>query len=253
MKLLPSLFILLGSIAGSQAAVLVSGFSTNTNGALVGQNAPQGQTWTQLGATATNPLTLTNGTLALNNTGQDAYISLGTSTTNGTVYFGYNLTVTTPRTGDTISTFSANTTGLGGGGRFLVQANGGGYVLGGAVGTTPTYGTTVLNTNTEYRIVFAYSVAPGGSNDSLSIYVNPTNLINQGANTPYLTLTNLTGLTSVDYFQLIQNVSSSAPNSTVNGLSVATTFSEAAVPEPATGGAVLCGLGATLIFRRRRI
>lgn len=256
MKLLPSLFILLGTLASSHAAVLVSGFTTS--GTLNGQTNPgsAGGTWTQIGATATNPLTVTSGTLGINPSGQGLAIQLLPSgTASGDFYYGITLNLSAAQAGNTFLSFSANNTAApGGGGRLSAAASGGGYVLGGTVGTgAATNGSTVLNFNTEYRVVFHYSLVAGSGNDSVSIYVNPTNTSNEGANTPYLTLGPSSGLTSLQYFEITQTSAANGPTGGISDFVVSTTFTEAAVPEPATMALVACGLGASLIFRRRRI
>lgn len=252
MKLLPALaFTLLGTLVPASATVLVSGFTTS--GTLNGQTNPgsAGGTWTQIGAGSTNPLTVTSGTLAINPSGQGLAIQLlSEGVGSGDFYYGVTLNLSAAQSGNMFLSFAANNTAApGGGGRLYAQASGEGYVLGGSVGSSSSYGSTVLSLNTEYRIVFHYNLNSGSGNDNVYIYVNPTNTTNEGLNTPYLTLGPASGLTSLQYFQITQTSAGNGPTGGISNLIVSTTFSEAAVPEPAAWMTFAAGVG-FLLFRR---
>jgi len=51
-----------------------------------------------------------------------------------------------------------------------------------------TWGASVLSLSTDYRVVIAQNFIAGTLNDTFNVYVNPTDLVNEGANTAYLTM-----------------------------------------------------------------
>jgi phosphatidylinositol-3-phosphatase len=163
-------------------------FSTFNSGNLVGQ-----QSWTQLGATATLPLQVTGGKVAVPGgqtvDNQDAYKNF--SLTNETVFYGLTLTVTNAVTNASPSYFVALYTSNNAAGfanyRLTVKAGDTGrsnFVIGvrvtGQAGDPYTFGASTLSTGTQYRVIVQASSA--GTN--VIAYVNPTSA-NQGAQTEY--------------------------------------------------------------------
>ncbi len=167
-----------------------SGF---TNGNLIGQNG-----WTQTGAATNVPLTVSGGTAVLPSgaTGQDGWNPLSSlvATTNAGDYLlstiVFTLTNAANATGDyffhlssptnTVSNFFQ---------RLYSRSNTTGFQLGvGAQSAPGAYGTTVLNLNTQYTAVIKWDFLAGASNDVMTLYINPTNLIITN-NTPYSSTT----------------------------------------------------------------
>ena len=161
-------------------------FSTFASGNLVGQHS-----WAQALASSTLPLQVSGGKVAVpagqTTDNQDAYKNF--TQTNGTVFYGITLTVTNAATTASPSFFTALYTGTNAAGfanyRLTAKASGSAnFVLGvrvtGQTGDPYTFGTTVLSTGTQYRVIVQ---APSGGTDAIA-YVNPTSS-NLGAQTQY--------------------------------------------------------------------
>ena len=174
-----------GWMGMAQAGVLIDqNFATFNSGDLVGQ-----QGWTQSGA-ATPNLTIANSVLVFANAGQDAGVAF-TSANSGSLYLGFKMRVTSSQTGDYFASFNATASGTTYSGRLSIKkgATTSKFVLGllmGATGATTSYGTTELDTNTDYVVIFKYNFVSGALNDTGLIYVNPSNSATENANTPYL-------------------------------------------------------------------
>lgn len=251
MKTIASLGILLLTLASSHGAVLVSGFGT-TNGNLVGASSPQGGTWAEVPTSYTGPnLVLTNGVLAIDNSnGQDASIGFA-NYTSGSLYYAVTLTVTDANAGQFIAGFATDGAAGTNAGRLFVQESGAGFILGTSRLTTGVYGSTVLSLNTAYRVVIRYDL---GVSPQARIYVNPTDLSNEGANSIYVQTTGSgAGLSSIAAFAFFQNASA-GPDAFLSNLNVATTFAEAAaVPEPSSLALAAIGAFGLAMLRRRQV
>ena len=145
-----------------------------------------------------------------------------------------------------------------------MQATTGGYLLGWAEtsgGAAATYGSTVLNFGTDYRVVVAYHDVAGAANDTGALYVNPfTDPVHEAGNTPYITkswTSTSAENETIASLNLRQGTATSAAGLSVDDLNASLSFEDVAtftpVPEPTTlsliGG---FGLLALLVIRRRK-
>jgi hypothetical protein len=246
--------------ASLQATVLFSDdFNSYTAGNLVGQGP-----WAQTGASTTSPIQVSGGTASvvgpLAASGQDIYAPLPGGTfalaDGNSFYMGLDIKVTSVAnaTGDYFVHWS-NTVGNTSvfPDRLYVKNSGTQFVLGwaGSSGTGTTFGSTLLDYGTGYRVALEYSAVAGTVNDQGAIYVNGVS---------YLGLTTMT--TGAEAAGPPENIAevclrqgSSGPILTVDNLNAATTLAEVttftAIPEPTT--AVLSGLAllALAVLRRR--
>lgn len=237
-------------------------FNSYTNGNLAGtsQDAVGQGTWKQTSTSATSPVQINNGAVTLGTSGQDIYSPLTTpiSLTDGTsFYIGLDVSVTSAQAGGDY--FLHWSTPAGTTGTFIerlyIKSSGSGFVFGydGSSGGTVNYSSSVLNFNTDYRLVLSYTAVAGTVNDTFALYLNPTDGV-EGDNTAYMTSGYVgTGAeaNTVSAINFRQGSAGSAPALTADNLVVATTFGEAAaVPEPAV--ASLCGLAALGFYLRFR-
>lgn len=265
--------VALGVNGGSvnAATYLSEDFSTYTDGNLVGQNG-----WTQVGASVTAPIQVLGGEVvvpaAVLADNQDAYHnnSGGSIPTPGvgttSIYVGLKMSVqTAPTVGfpPNPSYFAALYNGDNAGGfaneRLFASASGSGYVLSakvtGQAGAPFATGTNVLDFDTVYNIIVRANMVAGAGNDTLQVYVNPTQA-DVNLETPYLTAvigtgTDPTGIGSFVFSQF-GNATTLAAGVTVNSVVMADSFAEAAmVPEPSSF--LLAGAaGLALLYWRRR-
>jgi hypothetical protein len=209
---------------------------TYVNGALAGQDG-----WAAHSGAGTNPQTVANaattGTVSLTTSGEDDNHTYN-AITSGSIWLAADFTVTAAQaTGDyfihlgdgTASIFNA---------RIYAKSSGAGYVM--AMGTgagTPTYGSTVLNFGTEYKLLARYDIVPGTTNDTGALFINPTDPLGTG-DTPYVAAS-LVGIDAVKMAAVYmrQGSAGSAATVTVDNITVS-------VPEPATMAlAAIGGLG----------
>jgi PEP-CTERM motif len=236
----------------------------------LGQDALGQGTWQQTSTSTATPVqvinTATDGEISLGTSGQDVYSALTTpiaSLTDGqSVYFGLDIDVSSAQAaGDYFLHF---TTPLGTTsaffGRTFIQSSGSGFVLGWlgtSGGSAATYGTTVLNFGTDYRIVMVFNYSDGTTaNANGQIYVDPTSAT-QGGNTSYVDApwgTTTAVPTAVSAVNFRQGSAASAAALTVDNLVVSTDFASAAavVPEPSTIALSLFGALVGLAAWRRK-
>jgi PEP-CTERM motif len=251
---------------GSQATVsFYDDFNSYANGNLAGtaQDALGQGTWRQTSTANATPVQVNNGTVVLGTSGQDVYAPLTSpiSITDGsTFYIGATVDLTAAQaTGDYFLHFTPT---VGNSSifpeRLYAKSSGAGFVFGydGASGGTVNYSSTVLNLNTSYRIVLAYTGVNGTLNDTFALYVNPTDTSVEGNNSAYLTSGYVgTGAesTTVAAINLRQGSAANAPSVILDNLTVATLFSDAApVPEPSTIAFFVMGGFASLVALRRK-
>lgn len=245
----------LGALPANAAITLLysTGFNVPTyaDGGLIGQDG-----WVITGSSVINPIlvanTATDGNVSLATTGQDVSHPLGSSGSGGSTFL----------VKATINLSAVQTAGdyfihLGDGGgsnfvgRVYAKSATGGFVLAYVTssGTPPagSYGTTVLSINTAYNILFRYDYVAGATNDTGSLWVNPTTSDGSG-DTPYVGLTILGAdpTVALSSINLRQGNATSAPTLTVDNISVSGDL----IPEPAAS--LLGVLGFLTMFRRRR-
>lgn len=266
----------------AHATILINdSFSTYNNGNLIG--APNaGDGWIQTGAKATLPLQVTGGKVVLptvqTGDNQDAFKTFGSVTTppaigSKSVFVGAVMKVNSaPAIGGAITSpsyFLALDNAADGSGfdnervaaidnsshvpnTYLLEAR-----VTGQAGSPFVAGTTPLLYGTTYNVVIEANLTALGTDESIKLYVNPTNN-NQGAQSPYLVSpisagTPLTGIGGLIISQF-QSASTGNSGAEILGLRAATTFAEAAnvaVPEPSS--IVLAGAASMLfLFARRR-
>jgi trimeric autotransporter adhesin len=258
-KSLITLFTLVTAAASLQAAQLFfDNFDSYSSGALVGQGP-----WLQTGTISSNPLQVNGGRVHMT-TGQDANASFGAYplADNTTFYYAatINLTAATAA-GDYflhVGTVPADSFNFYG--RIYAKSSGTGFLMGyvenSPSANLPTYGTTELAFNRDYRVVVAYNVVPGPLNDTAAVYVDPTDPLVQANNTAYLTDTFWGGNAETNYFGTInlrQGGSTTAPTLDIDNVSVGTTFADVAVvPEPSSIALTGLGLVALSLIRRRK-
>jgi hypothetical protein len=256
---------LLVATVSLRATPLFSDSFTYPDGNLVGQGS-----WLQNGTSAATPVQALTGRAMLGSSGQDVNAALSSpfSLVDGTsFYIGATINLSAAQAaGDYFLHWSPATSSTIFLSRVEARSSGTGFQLGyletSGTGGSLTWGTTVLNFNQDYRMVLAYNVVAGPVNDTADLYVNPTDRIVQGNNTPYLsdTWNSVTAETAtLGAINLRQGTAANAPTLSIDELGVTTTFAEAAtftpapIPEPASlsllGG---FGLLAWYISRRRR-
>jgi trimeric autotransporter adhesin len=225
-----------------QATALFSDSFTYPDGNLVGQGP-----WLQNGTSATTPIQVLGGKAMIGTSGQDVNAALSSpfSLVDGSsFYIGATINLSAAQaTGDYFLHWSPATSSTIFISRVEARSSGAGFQLGyvetSGTGASLTWGTQVLNFNQDYRMVLSYNVVAGGVNDTADLYVNPTDNLVQGNNTPYLhdTWDSATAETvTLGAVNLRQGTAANAPTLSLDNLDVTTTFTEAAtftsVPEP---------------------
>ena len=256
---------LLIATLGVQATPLFSDdFNTYNPGNLVGQG-----TWAQTGASATTPIQVSGGKAVLGTSGQDAYSPLPggpiTLADGENFYIGLTLNVATAQAGGDYFLHWSPTVGNTSTfiDRLFVKSTTGGYLLGwmetSGTGVVPSYGSTVLNFATDYRVVVAYHDVAGALNDTGSVYVNPfTDLNVELNNTPYVTK-NWTSPTAetetIAALNFRQGSAGSAAGVGIDNLNASKLFSDVStytpIPEPASLS-LLGGFGLLAWWSTRR-
>ena len=267
---------LMVATVGVQATPLFSDdFNSYSTGNLAGltQDAVGQGPWRQTGTAAATPIQVNNisgnNVAALGTSGQDIYAGLPggpiTLADGDNFYIGLTLNVSAAQaTGDYFLHFSSplGTTSFFND-RLFVKSTTGGYLLGWVEtsgGAVASYGTSVLNFNTAYRVIVAYHDVAGTLNDTGAVYVDSADSTENIANayvTKSWTSTTAENET-IAALNFRQGSAANAATLTVDDLNASTTFSDvttftAVVPEP-TSLSLLGGFGilAWYISRRRK-
>lgn len=241
----------------AQTLVFSNNFSSGyVDGNLVGQNG-----WSQTGTTATAAQTVSGGFAVLPSgaTGQDTWNAFS-STVDTTVIGNYLLTTinfsitnAANTTGDYFFHLSSptNTTSNFYQRLFSRSATGGFQlgISGASAATSAAWGTNVLSLNTTYKAVVKWDFVTGGTNDVLSLYVNPTDPII--ANNPVYASTNwiVAEPTTLTAANLRIGSASSTPGVLVSSIDVQV------IPEPSSQLLLalgLAGLAGMRAMRRRQ-
>ncbi len=259
----------LASVAGPLVAqTIVDDFSTA--GALVGSTPDAGNgTWTQIGASASTPLAVSGGVLALAAaSGQSAQLNFAAGNlSTGTIYAGITFTVapgSISSVSATASTFFGFRSGTAASGNYEVGAglfrpNGTAQAAGALPTTTSQFqvgfgpGASLANggtrwgetgtTGTSYRLVIGWNL----DTDSARLWINPTSELSAFAEIG-------SGLTGEARGIFVRQGAATSGQINLSNLQVSTDFATAsAIPEPSTY-ATAAGLAALGLawFRRRR-
>ncbi len=233
------------------SANFASGYS---NGNLVSQNG-----WTQTGTSTTNPIQVASGRAVLGTSGQDAYAafsSAAAATAGTTLYYAATVRLTAAQaTGDYflhVSDPAGTTSNFYG--RVFAKSSSTGFLLGlSANTTTASYGTTVLNFDTDYQVVVAWDFLTGAPNDALALYVDP-NSTNRASLTSYASAA-FSGAAvepaQVAAINLRQGTASNAPSVRIASLAAGSTLADVGVV-PAPGALALLGVAGLVSGARRR-
>ena len=230
----------------TQRSVLWSDSFEYTAGSLLTANG-----WTAHNGTGTNAITVSAGALSYLNyapsgvgnkvtlatTGEDVNHSF-TSTNSGILYAAFMINLTSAQTaGDYFAHFLQSNTTFGG--KIFAKSSGTGYQLGvtkaANAGENVVYANTVLNFGTTCLVVLKYEFVTGTTNDLVSLFINPV-VGSPEPSTPSATASDITGtdLTSAVGFALRQGNASQAPALALDGIRVATTWSEAVLYQSGT-------------------
>jgi len=249
-------------VSASQAQTLldVNFASGYTDGNLVGPLNTAANTigqggWAQTSTFAAgNPITISSGKaiLASGSTGQDAwkaFDSAATMTAGTSLLSKINFSVTSATSGGDYFFHLGSPAGSTSNfyQRLFAKSTTGGFLLGiGTASSTGTYGTSLLSLNTAYNVVIAWNSITGSLNDTLNVYVNPTNptLANNSAYTS--TTWTVAEPSTLDAANLRIGGSGTTPGVQVNTINVAI------VPEPSSGALLVLGGVALVAVRSLR-
>lgn len=202
----------------------------NINGNPI-QAASSGLTYTGFGGSGVG------NAAYLTTTGQDVNKELKTLVNSGSLYAAFLINVSAAQTaGDYFYHFGvtpSNTSSFFG--RVFVKNNDANTILVGLsiASTTASYSNVSLAKNQTHLVIVKYTFIAGSNNDRVDLYVNPSDLATE-PNTPFLSVTATTSEASttsgLGTAALRQGASSSAPTLAVDGIRVATTWSNAITP-----------------------
>ena len=242
--------------AHAQTMVFSNNFGTGyTNGNLVGQSG-----WTQTSTATNNPIQILNNQAVLGTSGQDIWKAFDTPVVLSNNLGGYLLTTavfsinSAQAAGDYFFHLSSptNTTSFFFQ-RLYARSATGGFQLGLSVSSTNTtntlvWGSGILNLSETNTAVLKWDFLAGGSNDPVSVFVNPIGDLL--TNTSYATATwGSLEPTNLAALNLRQGTATNAPTAFFDSITVQV------VPEPSTYALLAlsaAGLAGYAARRRRR-
>ena len=248
------------TLGASAALIFGDDFNSYGAGNLVGQGF-----WQQTGTVTTSPIQISGGKVFLGTSGQDVNAPFGqlNFVDGNSFYFGATINVSAAQGGDYFMHWAPGPSGNSSAffSRMYIKASGAGFLLGylptaAGTGGTTNYGSTVLNFNQDYRMVVSYNMVAGAANDTVSVYVNPTDNNVEGNNTAYIASapwSSAFGETNnVMSINLRQGTASIAASLSVDDIVVGTAYSDVTViPEQATLSIAI--LGVASLFAAARI
>ena len=244
---------MIAASAANAAVYYSTNFGTGYNNgtALVGQNS-----WAQISTTTTNPVQVSSGSAVLGTSGQDVVRALTNTvplTASTTLYLSATLKVTAAQSGDYFLAFDTSTAGGNYFGRVFAKTSGSGFLLGvSGQSNTSTYGTSVLNFNETYTVVYAWDFVSGLANDTLTMYVNPNSAtradLTSYVNASWVGNEPTTALASIS---MRQGASGNAASVSVASLAAGSSLADVGVI-PAPGAIALLGVAGLVGARRRR-
>ena len=237
-----TLVLTLMFVAGLNAQVKLLDNFNYTAGDTIG-----GQGWTSFSGGPVNPITVTAPGLTftnyvnsgignaarMRNSGQDYYKQFtGDSVASGSLYVSFMLKVDSAKTGDYFMALLPPTSTTLYTSRFYVKDSSGlGFLLGvskGAASGGPiVYGTTIYSLNTTYMVVLKYKFnTTSTTDDEMSFYVFNTSLSSTEPGTPTVgpVVGTVSDATSFGRVGLRQGSAASSPTLTIDGLQVATAW-----------------------------
>ncbi len=206
--------------------------------------------WSQIGTSATTPVTISASNLTRPNypgasgnavtlatSGQDVGRGFVTSPSSGKVYAAFLVNVASAQTsGDYVAGLSTSAASTSFAGRVYVRSSAGGIQFGlsktstgGTTGRSPVYAAGEYAVNTTYLLVVTYTFVDGANNDMvvLNVLAAGDPIATEPA-TPTLSdpVTDV-DLSSAGGFFLRQGSASAAPSMTIDGVRVGTSWNEA--------------------------
>jgi len=256
MKKLITTLLALVAINLNAATYLIDDFSTGyVNGNLVGQNG-----WTQTSTASNNPIQYQDGKAIINTTGQDVWKALTSQvvkTSGNTLYTRVDLKIASAFVNGDYFLNLSDPAGTSSNfyQRLAARSSGAGFQLGlqsaSGTGSAMTWGTTLLDFNTEYTIVMAWDFVAGTLNDTFSLYINPNDtnrslLVAELGTVNWLSTTGSEPASFISAINLRQGSATAAPVVHIDYLSVGDSLSDVGIiPEPDTW--LLLVIGATLL------
>ena len=197
--------------------------------------------WINDSGSGVNALTVASGSLSygsypssgignsvtMTTSGEDDYETF-TSQNSGTIYASFLVNVTAAKTGDYFCNFYAAGSQKG---RVYMKTSSSGFDLGlSKTGVTINYTGNTYSFNTTYLVVIKYEFISGTINDNVSLFVNPDLSGSEPSPTIAAFTDTGTDASSISGIELRQGTSATAPTLTVDGIRVATSWSQAPLP-----------------------
>ncbi|HRI85608.1 MAG TPA: T9SS type A sorting domain-containing protein [Ignavibacteria bacterium] len=172
------------------------------------------------------------------NSGQDAYISLTSDQSSGSVYTSMMVNVTTARTGDYFAAYLPSTSTTLFNGRLYVRNNGNGFYSFGISKTTAGsggifYGDSVFSTGTTYLLVLKYTFNIGSTtDDEITLYAFSGAVPSSEPGTAYVgpITGTATDIANIGRFALRQGTAASSPDLIVDGIYTEGSWNNAVLP-----------------------